>query len=162
MLFLKPEKKFMKYHYILLLPVFCLLSVNSCEKKNIRLTEATSQEWMGGAPGSGRGINYVVKFIIPKNINVEADSMWVNQKVLKLKTVRQQNNDTLVLKATEFISLPHPKKNMESQNNEVKKELPVTPPQKIKGAALLRYFINNKPYYFTIKEFKQMTTISYP
>ena len=67
----------MKYTTLLL--SLTLLLLLGCGGE-FTLIEATSQDWMGGAPGSGGGTNYVVKIQKPENMAAQVVSVWLGDR----------------------------------------------------------------------------------
>lgn len=151
-------------NFQLFILAYLILATNSCQKTNIAFIESTSQNWSGGAAGSGRGVNYIIKVKADTGLKVTADSIWLNEKRLVVRLYRNESNDTITLKAMEYFPDHQREKNIRQQQSEFpdKESGKIKSPVPFKGVALLRYFIDEKEKYFIVKEFKIQPAIYYP
>jgi hypothetical protein len=85
--------------FILLL-VFTIVTEKGCpQQDNLIILKATSQNYSGGAAGSGYGTYY--KIYLPKtDTTFSFDSLWVNEKRIKVEIVKKESGgDTTVIYA---------------------------------------------------------------
>lgn len=130
-------------------------------KRVIKEINSYSENWVAGVQGGGRGIEYYFNFKILTADKIEFDTLWINNKAFKTylqnnkKTVSDKpitfsKNDTVVVRASEFVNERIP-------TNQVAKA-----PISYKGTALLRYTVNKKNYYYSIKKIIKKESIYRP
>ncbi len=145
----------------LLLVIWLLYFSATCKqigtKPDLIFINATSQDWSGGAAGSGQGTNYNFYFI-KKSVSVTCDSVWVNGFVLPVKSFLKPNNDTLRITASAFF-----RRKMGAQDR-----MPVIEPKKeaspvaVTGAAVISYTSGNVVKYITVPAIKRLKAMAYP
>ncbi len=140
-----------------LLVIFCCSFIP--KKENIQLIDATYENWTSGINGGGSGKEYYIKIKILTENKIVFDALWVNNKSFKTYLANNRKyvssapitftkNDTITVRVSEN----------SSQTNIPKVKAPI----RYKGDALLRYFINNKPYYLTIQKLQQIDSPNRP
>ena len=133
-----------------------------------KVTSATSQGWSGGAYGSGSGINYYFYIAFNKDVKIRFDSVWITNENSFPLTIpntsvqdssrRYKYGENISLFAEEYF--PGERDYHNGIYEEEKKGS--LPPINFKGAALIRFYVNNKPYYYTIDEMQNLAPIAYP
>jgi len=138
----------------LLLPV-CTLFISSYTRQNsdIKLINASCEIRNNGinrTKASSARSEYYFKIKILSKEKVTFDSLWMNgasfktylsanQKFISGKPVTFAVGDTITVRASETSKENRPKSNA---------------PIRYKGAGLLRYYVNNEPFYLTIDNIK--------
>jgi hypothetical protein len=130
------------------------------------VTSATSQGWSGGAYGSGGGINYYFYITFNKDVKIRFDSVWItneNSFPLTIPTTsvqdssrRYKTGENISLFAEEYF----PGERDYNYGNYEEEKKGSLPPINFKGAALIRFYVNNKPYYYTIDEMQNLAPIA--
>ena len=148
--------------------IFILLTVtqaSNCHqpsgktKKEIKFHYATSQIWVGGNMGSGKGTNYQF-FLSPVDTSYQFDSAWVNGYRLPVKINSElSTTDTLVLDAAAFFADSGPQA---PEGNKKKKG----PDEALKpccadSKVVLRYFLNGNKFFISTTELKPLKGIYY-
>lgn len=89
---------------------------------HVEVYRATSQQWVGGAVGSGKGIKY--RFYLPIEDDVfDFDSVWVaGYRLEAKKLIDELNPDTLIVTANLFIGGDAPGLNGNRPSSSVKAE----------------------------------------
>jgi hypothetical protein len=158
----------MKNIIFLIIIIYSHNSSAQISNEYFTVTSATSQGWSGGAYGSGGGINYYFYISFNKDAKIRFDSVWItngNSFPLTIPTTSVQDSSRRY-KTGENISLfseeyfPGERDYHNGIYEEVKKGS--LPPINYKGAALIRFYVNNKPYYYTIDEMQILAPIAYP
>ncbi len=149
---------------VLILASLCLFS---CFGKDFKIVEATSQKWVGGVPGSGKGTNYLIKILPYKSSDkLQIDKIWIGNKYFDItpltdpknkKSTNFEKNDTLYIRIHQYT-----RTNMQGEilKTKVKEENDV--PEEYEGEALLSFTYKEKRKYKVIKEFKKLKFIPYP
>ena len=149
---------------VILVLSFCLLG---CLSKDFSIIEATSQKWVGGAPGSGKGVNYIITVVSGKdNEKLGIDKIWIGNEYYDIAALKNPNKknevkfnkgDTLFIKIHQYT-----RTNMLGDviKKEVNEENKV--PHEYDGDALLGYTIKGKRKYKVLKEFTKLKFIPYP
>ena len=125
----------------------------------VKVYRATSQQWSGGAHGSGKGTNY--QFFLPAaDTALTFDSAWVDGYRLALKRFSSvKNKDTLIIQASAFFSDG-------GRNGDEKKTTPDAasiPSDKIKCTAVLRFRFNkNAPNEYCVTVIQVLPRLNYP
>ncbi|NOZ45497.1 MAG: hypothetical protein GXO79_01820 [Chlorobi bacterium] len=148
---------------IILLFSFCLFG---CFSKDFKVIDATSQKWVGGIPGSGKGTNYVIKVISFKNNKyLHINQVWIGDEYYNVKALKNpalinetsfEKNDTLYIKIHKYI-----RTNMLGEVVKPKATEESKVPIKYDGAALIGYTYRGKKKYKEIKTFKELKFIPY-
>jgi hypothetical protein len=145
----------MKLKCIYILAVaFLLCSSYKAQIEDIRIVEATCRRSRNGINLGGYGSEYLLKTVILSSKKIEFDSLWVHNKPLKTflasnrrgisnAPVTFRMGDTVTVMASDaddsVIRTP--------QNNYLPKK---------KGNAVLKYFVDDKPFYIVVKKFKEI------
>lgn len=141
---------------VILLVIFCPFFKK--EQKYFELFEATYVEWVAGANGGGKGINYELKLQIKSN-NIAFDSAWVNESRILCEVAKGKarnykkpilKGDTIIIRFTEAIS------DKSTDNKESTTEISkVSAPIKYEGKALISYYLNKKKHYYIVEKFEK-------
>ncbi len=135
-------------------PLFFCISITIlfssliCKKEYFLLINSTSVNSNAGIPGEIGGTEYYFKIKVHTDKKLVFDSLWVKNKggkafvankskVVSNTPVSFTKNDTIMVR----VSLLDDNKNTTIHS-----------PLKYKGAALLRFYIDNKTKYYPIKE----------
>jgi hypothetical protein len=145
----------MKLKCIYILAVaFLVCSSYNFQIEDIRVVGATCRRSRNGINRGGYESEYLLKTVILSSKRIEFDSLWMHNKPLKTYLASNRKGisnapitfsmgDTVTVMATDgddsAIKAP--------QNN----YLP-----KYKGDAILRYFVDGKPFYIEVKKFKEV------
>lgn len=124
------------------------------------LIEAKSKKWTAGIPSGGSGTEYYFKIKITTSEKIKFDSAWVNNKAFQLyisketsvisnKPIEYTNGDIIILRISDIIN--------KQQNLKIAR-----PPIKYNGKALIRYYVNDKRYFYAIKEIEQIKGANRP
>ena len=153
----------------------CIFGILSCNKPltsgddhPFEILEATSQEWVAGARGGGRGINYKIIIRITTSMsNLSFDSIWIHNKKLQLTiekgdrrqpSIQLNKNDTLTLLASDYSGrTPVTGRRQEETNPAVTGS--VQAPIAYEGAALLRYLVEDAQKFFVLPQVKPLPPI---
>ena len=119
------------------------------------LLSASSRSWISGVYGGGSGTEYVVKITILTSKQLDFDSLWLNNSLLKLfvaqgssvsnMQINIKKGDEVTLRATDI----HDKNTMSN----------IRPPFNFIGEALLYYRVNEERKYYIVSEIQKQTTI---
>ena len=119
------------------------------------LLSASSRSWISGVYGGGSGTEYVVKITILTSKQLDFDSLWLNNSLLKLFVAQESSvsnmqinikkGDEVTLRATDI----HDKNTMSN----------IRPPFNFIGEALLYYRVNEERKYYIVSEIQKQTTI---
>lgn len=149
-----------------LLMLLTVTQATTCNRnnpaKNIKTVDfhyATSQTWVGGAMGSGKGINYQF-FLTAVDTDYSFDSAWVNGYRLAVNHNSElSGNDTLVLDAAAFFPGQGPKA---PEGNATKKGPDESPkPCCEDSKVVIRYSYNGTKNYLSTQELKPLKGIYY-
>ncbi len=162
-----------------ILSIFILLITFFCAKTDFKVLQATSQDWAGGMPASGRGTYYNFTLLAQTNSNLlQFKTLWIGDKNYAFTITRRnydltdtnysksemvvsstfKKGDTLYIRAQKYI-----KHSMRGEPlGEVNEEPQIALPYKYKGVALFGYNINKKLKYKTIDKFKVLQMQAYP
>ena len=138
-----------------------VLQQKNNEQNSFTLLDASSEDWVAGVRGGGKGTEYYFKIKINTNDNITFDTAWINNRSFAIHLAQKNNavsnqpvkfatGDTITLRVSDI----HSTKIQNVLNN--------NSPVKYEGAALIGYAVNNKREYFTIKEIKKQQTINRP
>ncbi|MFI5149067.1 MAG: hypothetical protein ACHQRM_04990 [Bacteroidia bacterium] len=131
-----------------------------------RLVQATSQTWIAGIPGGGSGTEYSFKVVIHTKETIRFDSAWMNGKGFTIQAVKGKQydpksmlmkNDTVDLRVSDNIA-----GHMPGEEQKVVSSPKINPPVALKGAALIRYYLNNKLHYFHVQSIQKLTALNRP
>lgn len=149
---------------VIILTSLCFFS---CFGKDFKIVESTSQKWVGGIPGSGKGTNYVIKIVPYKNSDkLHIDKIWIGNKYFEVtpltdprnkKSTSFQEKDTLYIRIHHYI-----RTNMQGEVLKPKLSEENELPHEYEGEALLAFTYKGKRKYKVIKEFKKLKFIPYP
>ena len=119
------------------------------------LLSASSKSWISGVYGGGSRTEYVVKITILTSKQLDFDSLWLNNSLLKLfvaqgssvsnMQINIKKGDEVTLRATDI----HDKNTMSN----------IRPPFNFIGEALLYYRVNEERKYYIVSEIQKQTTI---
>ena len=119
------------------------------------LLSASSKSWISGVYGGGSGTEYVIKITILTSKQLDFDSLWLNNSLLKLfvaqgssvsnMQINIKKGDEVTLRATDI----HDKNTMSN----------IRPPFNFIGEALLYYRVNEERKYYIVSEIQKQTTI---
>ena len=119
------------------------------------LLSASSRSWISGVYGGGSGTEYVVKITILTSKQLDFDSLWLNNSLLKLfvaqgssvsnMQINIKKGDEVTLRATDI----HDKNTMSN----------IRPPFNFIGEALLYYRVNEERKYYIVSEIQKQATI---
>lgn len=131
------------------------------QQVELEVLKATSQEWIAGAPGGGKGVNYTFDIKVLTDKTIEFDSVWVSGKQLQITPVKSSSAKTgiILFTASEFTGGPGERlKKREEPVGEVTNNT-ATPPIAYNGAALLRYRANGISKFLEIRDFTVLPPI---
>lgn len=148
---------------LLMIAIACK-SVNNTDLKRISksdaftLLEATSQSWTAGIPSGGSGTEYDFTVKINTADRVTFDSAWIDAKAFGLfiskdvasisqEPVQFSKGDTITLRVTDLVN-----HNVTTVNSK--------PPFSFDGAALISYKIDDKQFYYLIKEITKLPPLN--
>ena len=96
--------------FLVIISAICLIG---CFTKDFEIIEASSQKWIGGAPGSGKGTNYNIKVLPFKDSDkLQIDKIWIGNEYFEInalvdpkdtKNKSFEKNDTLYIKVHKYI-----------------------------------------------------------
>lgn len=149
---------------IIILISLCLLS---CFGKDFEIIEATSQKWVGGIPGSGKGTNYVIKVIPYKSSDkLQIDKIWIGNdyyEITPLTNPQNKNSTSFEMKDTLYIRIhKYIRTNMLGEIVKPNLKEGTEIPPEFEGDALLAFTYKGERKYKVIKEFKKLKFIPYP
>lgn len=117
------------------------------QQVEIELVKATSQEYIAGARGGGRGVNYRFEIKILTDKNIELDSVLVSGKQLPIKpekalSNKAAKNSVVVFTASEFSGGPADRLNKREEAVEDVNNNAANPSAVQKKSALLYYRVD--------------------
>ena len=126
----------------------------------LELLHATSQEWIAGVRGGGRGINYKLRIKIKTDKKVEFDSIWVAGKKLNIKLeeegqyaeLKLSKNYVVTLLASDYMNTPGKTGIKEEEKVSSSPVSSASASIEYKGAALLRYMVDGSVKYFEVPD----------
>jgi hypothetical protein len=153
---------------LFLLPAVIALLACMPLRPYFKLTDATSQGWTAGMAGGGSGTEYSFKVQIHTRESIRFDSVWMNNKAFKIQAVKGkvydpksilQKNDTIDLRISDVI----PGKSHDMDGNNPPSASPAKhAPVSYTGAALIRFYVNNKAHYFTVSQIRKLEPVNMP
>jgi hypothetical protein len=148
----------MKY---LLISLIFLASEKSCDSQNqLPFVKATSQNWSGGAAGSGHGTYYNIYLAMDISPDFTFDSLWVNNKRLAVSLKPNQlPNDTLVLSSNDMSGMIRNPNDLNKSQEEIQ-AIPF--PVEGKAAGVLGYLYKGERKYLIIESWIKLKPIYYP
>ena len=125
----------------------------SAQKKAVpvKIIEATSKEWISGAPGGRSGTSYTIKILINSDKKVEFKSAWLGKEHVTFEEEFFSPNNRKI-KAGDSLLLTYNHINGISAGDKV----PKRPPIRYKGEALIECIVNGKALYIEVKNFKKL------
>ncbi len=136
-------------------PKSIINNVGESSHEMFTLLSASSKSWISGVYGGGSGTEYVVKITILTSKQLDFDSLWLNNSLLKLfvaqgssvsnMQINIKKGDEVTLRATDI----HDKNAMSN----------IRPPFNFIGEALLYYRVNEERKYYIVSEIQKQTTI---
>jgi hypothetical protein len=143
-----------------------LSEVENCQPY-FELLQATSQEWIAGVRGGGRGVNYSVRLKLITDKQIIFDSMWIAGKQLLIKIPELLKDSTTKSRTNSVITLVASTYTENSKNGGVEKQAnnsfpsanKIKAPVDYKGSALVRYFVEDSIRYLEIRSFSILPTI---
>jgi hypothetical protein len=149
---------------VLMVPAFACTAMHvNQQNEHFEVLHATSQEWIAGVHGGGKGINYKVSIKIITDKKVDFDSIWVAGRKLNIKPekgpgLKLAKNDIVTLLASDYRGSSGTKGNKEEEK--------INPPFDIdnlpfnfEGAALMRYLVDGSEKYLEIAQIKVLPPI---
>lgn len=146
----------------------CSLGHVKQQNRNLEVMGATSQEFIAGVPGGGRGITYRLTIKIKTDRPVQFDSIWVAGRKLHVRSdkagqsgeIKSAKNDVLTLVASDYKDGPG--KYGRKAEEKVKMAPPADPakaPVAYEGAALLKYVVDGMAAYVAVPVITALPTI---
>ena len=136
----------------------CSTGKHTTEQNAFQIVKTTAQPWVGGALGSGTGVNYKVLVVIDKQ-GLAFDSLWTENNRLPVTPkfrpgqyaqAPYNDGDTVILEAKRV------KGKKEGQSSQQKSS------KSFDGEGLLKYQLIGKAHYFTIDTFQKLPKVRYP
>lgn len=126
------------------------------QNQYLEVVAATSQDWIAGARGGGRGTTYKLHVKITTDKEIEFDSIWIAGKKLAIKPVKDaalkwDKNDVVTLLASYYKGDPGKAGRKEEERNSPPADS-VKAPVEYKGAALLKYKIGGGAQYAEVPD----------
>lgn len=134
----------------------------SQNENDLVLLRATRQSLYAGTKGGGITTEYNITLEAGTNQPLKFDSVWINNQRFSVGTLKEgahhpsvhmNSEDTLLLVFSAYTKEPEAKKD---------KQIEAHPPVSYKGAALLRYYQDNKPKYLVVQDFFELEPIYAP
>jgi hypothetical protein len=137
------------------------------ESRYIEVLQATSQAWVAGVAGGGRGVNYSLQIRIKTNKPIKFDTIWVAGKKLVTKAekggqyeqIKSARNKVVTVLASEFTGGPGRYGRMGEAPVKRTPVDSVKAPVAYKGAALLQYVVNGAAQYIAVPEITVLPAI---
>lgn len=118
-----------------------------------RIVRSTSQEWVAGIRGGGKGTDYFFKVEITTDDDLHFDTVWMKNRAYALFATKEKpgissqpivfsKGDVIVLSASE----------VHYENEQSQGFIEQDPPQSIAGDALIGFRVNGNSMYFNIQE----------
>jgi hypothetical protein len=148
---------------ILLFVLIVVTNSNSCDQSlTLPVIKATSQQWSGGAAGSGRGVYYTIYLGKISQADFVFDSLWVDGKRLPVAIKPNlSGSDTLVLSSTDFSGVV--RKPIDVNGNPQTEEIkPVPFPISTTSEGVLGYLYKGERKYLTIDSWTRLKALFYP
>lgn len=123
--------------------------------EHFTIMSTISRDWISGVYGGGSGTEYTITITILTNKQLDFDSLWINNSLLKLFVAQESNisnmqikikkGDKITLRATDI----HDKNAMSN----------IRPPFNFIGEALLYFRVNDERKYYIVSEIQNQPTI---
>src|SRR5215217_5104096 len=121
--------------YLLLFSVLLSAQKECNTKGDLRFIRATSQNWSGGAAAT-HGTYYKIYFLKQETIDLQFDSLWVNDKRLPVSQIKSNTlTDTILIMANDYQGIRNPM-NQTDISNSVPSKFPI----ETNAAGVLGYF----------------------
>jgi hypothetical protein len=153
---------------LLMLAMFaCSLGPVKQQNRYFEVLEATSQEWISGVPGGGRGITYRLRIKINTDKPIAFDSLWVAGKKLNTRLVKggqdapskPAKNEVVTLLASGYRgSYGKSGRRPDERVYEAPMDS-VKAPVAYQGAALLKYVVDGTARYVAVPSITVLPTI---
>ena len=142
------------------------LSLFGCFTKDFEVVDATSQKWIGGIPGAGKGTNYEIKVLAFKNsARLQIDKIWIGEEYYDISALKDSKKtkdtsfekmDTLYIKVHKYIRTDREGVEIKTEVDQKNKL-----PKEYVGEALIGFTYKGKRKYKTIGSFKKLKFIPY-
>lgn len=162
--------------FLLIFPLLLL----GCSPK-MKLAEATQQNWMGGAAGSGGGTNYTVTFTKPDGNEIRIDKVWLGNREegtwprfalqekadgprLKDPVTQAQSGRYIVVfsKTNPRMQDPHNQMNEGPKPIQLEKAPSELPADFVQGAVIYYSSGTKIAGTITVNEFRMLDPLAYP
>jgi hypothetical protein len=156
----------MKNIMILFIVIFPVFTYAQMSDAYFTVISSTSQNWAGGAAGSGSGTNYSFTVTFKCSINLVFDSVWVgggnsldlfNSISVEMDSeYSYTKNETLSLSASQYYPGEY------DRNIGLIKVKESPPPINYQGDALIKFYVNGQTFYYAVQGMKSLPDINYP
>ena len=145
----------------------CSLGHVGQQQDYVEVLGATSQEFIAGVPGGGRGITYRLTIKINTDRPVQFDSIWVAGRKLTIRSdkagqsgdLKSAKNDVVTLLASDYKGGPGKYGRKEEEKLNMAPADPAKAPIAYKGAALLKYVVDGRVEYVAEPTITALPTI---
>jgi hypothetical protein len=128
------------------------------QSRYLEVLGATSQEWVAGVRGGGRGVNYRLRIKIRTNNLITFDSIWLAGKRLPVKLepagkasdLKAAKNDVVTLLASDFTGRPGRMGSRTEDSTPIPPAASVKAPIAYEGAALVKYSVGGSVQYLPV------------
>jgi hypothetical protein len=154
---------------ILLMPGMLACNLGHVKQQNryFEVLQATSQEWIAGVPGGGRGIHYRLTLKIKTDRPIQLEAIWVAGKKLNTKLeqggkddeLKSAKNDVVTLLASDYRDGPGKYGRRGEQQVNTAPADSAKAPVAYKGAALLKYVVEGSVQYVAVPHITVLPTI---
>jgi hypothetical protein len=117
------------------------------------MIRATSQEWVAGIRGGGRGTDYSFKLEIATDQDLQFDTVWMNNRAYALFATKEKpggSSQPIVFSKGDVIVLSASEVHYEQAQSQGFIEQ--DPPQSFAGDALIGFRVNGSRMYFSVQE----------
>ena len=140
----------------------CGGSSSALQTPYFKVVEATSQEWIAGAKGSGMGTTYQFKVITKTTEKVEYRTAWIGKESFSIAVKRPLENMDKPLKKGEELILESVKRVYPDQVPEGMPEVTKMPiPFEYEGDALILYLVDGEKKYLAIPALQKLPRVNH-
>lgn len=139
----------MKTWLVCLLPILFYTAISAQSKRcPVKISSATQQNWVSGAPGGRTGTKYSIRVYIDTKQKVEFTNLWIGSQNVAFDVEFFSLDIPKKIQFGDSLLLVHNKLNNENNTKADAKRLPIH----YKGFALIEAVVGGKARYFIVKK----------
>lgn len=140
---------------LLLVILACAGSFTARKCAPLVVADATKQNWVSGAPGGRTGTDYRIKILINTTEKTGFSNLWIGNENVPLNIELFKPGTPESLAKGDSVLLTYNRVNNEPSADFAAKRVPI----EYKGEALIECLIGGKARYYTVKKFREISSL---